>query len=714
MGLFSKIAKGIKRGTASGFASLGRDLEEEQSTRRQMRTTAFGGIEGRAIGQAGEAGFGLDLANLEALGGSPEFHDVYAQQAGEKVQRDNEAFLSGTDKFLTQTGLDSYGRPIYDPSTFPQISKAVQEIQTQMLKTEQYLERQGSSQSPYNASARQNLADMQARYTELLSVVDTMTGSAGTRKQNAEMVKLLQSFGTQEGLNKYKSFLTDEVGLDAEGAFYNTAVSKNIEANIVRLADAGAWSRARQLAKGLSNEIYLTEMINIRQAQQEQPGLVSTAASIVTSTTDQASVSNAYSAVAALNDSPKKVMLMGVLETRSMQFLVNQQREAVIAELEVRSNIVNKLNQMRIQQNANVEESAARRGLQEFQYAPIGTAIEAGERPELLELVGPDSPEVVKELRRQMNAMFPAMAARKQTERQTRALPGMSVADVEAIKGLQQVNIGKSYDEIVFNMNNSEHLTLKEKIETKQIMDRVGEELGFDVLQSKTDDAAYLNRIHAGIPSWADSSKEVEDNLVLEYGNTIDEEHTLRPISQRSGTLNVFYPNAIQEARTDLEVRETMGLLPVGATDRVVKRLTAKYLGDEGMAKMTDGDAETTAPTTPAPTETDPLPYKRYGRESAEALGIRGFGDEVKSIVQSIIRTVDKVVDADLSSFAKDNEMHMSTDEALNRKYAAAFKLHRSDWLKYKDAIDEEHSGGSRNSGVGDFTMREQRMGFNR
>ena len=56
----------------------------------------------------------------------------------------------------------------------------------------------------------------------------------------------------------------------------------------------------------------------------------------------------------------------------------------------------------------------------------------------------------------------------------------------------------------------------------------------------------------------------------------------------------------------------------------------------------------------------------------------------------------------------------MSTDEALNRKYAAAFKLHRSDWLKYKDAIDEEHSGGSRNSGVGDFSMREQMMGFNR
>lgn len=627
MGLFSKIAKGIKRGTASGFASLGRDLEEEQSTRRNMRNTAFGGIESRAIGQAG-SGFDYDPASLQALGGDTKFHSIYAQQAGEQVQRDNENFLSGSDKFLTQTGLDGYGRPIYDPETFPAIYKAVQELSTQMLKTEQYLERQGSSQSPYNTSAQQTLSDMQARKTELLSIIDTMTGSAATRAQNAQMVKVLQTYGTTEGLDKYKSFLTDSVGLDPEGDFYNAAVSKNIEANITRLADAGAWSRARQLAKGRVDEIYLMEMINIRQAQQQQPGLVSTAASIVSSTIDQASVSNAYSAVTSLNDGPKKEMLMGVLENRSRQFLTNQQRESQVAELDIRASIVNKLNSMRMQQNENVEQTAARRGILAFQEAPVGTAIRAGERPELLEMLGPNSPEVVRELKKQMNAMFPAMAERNQTERQRRALPGMSVADVEAIKGLQQVNIGKSYDEIVFNMNNSEHLTLREKIETKQIMDRVGEELGFDVLQSKTDDAGFLNKIHAGIPSWADSSKEVEDNLVIGYSETIEEMHLLRPPSERSGTLNAFYPNAIQEARTDLEVREMTGLLPVGATDRIVKRLTAKYLGDEGMAKMTDGDAETAAPTAPTETEAGPELGEEYERILAEKMN--RFGTVVR------------------------------------------------------------------------------------
>ena len=619
MGLFSKIAKGIKRGTASGFASLGQNLEEEQSTRRNMRNTAFGGIESRAIGQAG-SGFDFDPASLEALGGNTEFHGIYEKQAGEKVQRDNENFLSGSDKFLTQTGLDGYGRPIYNPDTFPAIQKAVQELSTQMLKTEQYLERQGTSQSPHNTSAQQNLSDMQARKTELLSIIDTMTGSSATRAQNAQMVKVLQTYGTTEGLNKYKSFLTDSVGLDPEGDFYNAAVSKNIEANITKLADAGAWSRARQLAKGRVDEIYLMEMINIRQAQQQQPGLVSTAASIVSSTIDQASVSNAYSAVTSLNDGPKKEMLMGVLENRSRQFLTNQQRESQVAELDIRASIVNKLNSMRMQQNENVEQTAARSGILAFQEAPVGTAIRAGERPELLELLGPNSPEVIRELKKQMNAMFPAMAERSQTERQRRALPGMSVADVEAIKGLQQVNIGKSYDEIVFNMNNSEHLTLREKIETKQIMDRVGEELGFDVLQSKLDDAAFLNKIHAGIPSWADSSKEVEDNLVTGYSETIEEMHLLRPPSERSGTLNAFYPNAIQEARTDLEVREMTGLLPVGATDRIVKRLTAKYLGDEGMAKMTDGDAETAAPDAPAETEVGPDRDNVFLDKRAEAI----------------------------------------------------------------------------------------------
>ena len=707
MGLFSKIAKGIKRGTASGFASLGRDLEEEQSARRTMRTTAFGGIEGRAIGRAGEAGFGYDPEALGTLGLDSEFEGIYAQQAGEKVQRDNEAFLSGTDKFLTQTGLDSYGRPIYDPATFPEISKAVQEIQTQMLKTEQYLERQGSSQSPHNASARQALSEMKARHTELLSVVDTMTGSAGTRKQNAEMVKLLQHFGTQEGFNKYKSFLTDEVGLG--GPLYETRVQKVLEANVIRLADAGAWSNARQLAKGAENEIYLMEMVNIRQVQQQQPGLRSTAASIVESARNQASVSGAYSAVASLNDGPEKEMLMKRLESNSQQFLIEEQRSAAIQELKITENVQTTLNRMRMQQNENVDQTTGRLAIDPLDLTTTGQPTAAG-RGQLLDMLGPHSKEVRREVKKQMTAMFPAIAARKQTERQTRSLPGMSVADVEAIKGLQQVNLGKSYDEIVFNMNNSEHLTLKEKIETKQILDRVGEELGFDVLQSKTDDAAFLNKIHAGIPSWTDNSKVFEDGITEAFAEDIDELY----IDPTRVPVNSFYPNIIQEARTDLEVRETIGLLPVGGADRIVKRLTAKYLGDEGMAKMTGGDAETDAPTTPAPTETDPLPYKRYGRESAEALGIRGFGDEVKSILQFIGRTVDRLVDADLSSFAKDNGMHLTRDDALNRKYAAAFKELGSDGFKYKDAIDEEHSGGSRNSGVGDFSMREQRMGFNR
>tara|TARA_R110001583_G_scaffold46529_17_gene145955 strand:- start:269 stop:1492 length:1224 start_codon:yes stop_codon:yes gene_type:complete len=407
-----------------------------------------------------------------------------------------------------------------------------------------------------------------------------------------------------------------------------------------------------------------------------------------------------------MKDGAEKEELVRLLQNRSQMRLENRQREYVVQEFEMRSVIVQNLNQMSGSYNAELDRGIAAGDALSLLREKAVPVVEGERQP----IYHGASPEVIRELQKQMDAMYPSMAGRKITERQLRSHPGMRVADVEAIKGLQQVNVGKGYDEVVFNLNNSEYLTLREKIETKQVMDQVGEELGFDVLRSKVDDAAMLNKIHAGVPSFANNTKVFEDGITEAYTEEIDDQYISRP---RSGTLlNTFYPNAIQLARADLEVREMTGLIPVGGTDRIVKRLTAKYLGDEGMAKMTGGDAETAAPDAPA--ETDPLPYKRYGRESAEALGIRGFGDEVKNILQSIGSAVDRLVDADLSSFALKNEGHMSTDEALNRKYAAAFKLHRSDWLKYKDAIDEEHSGGSRNSGVGDFSMREQRMGFNR
>ena len=72
MGIFSKIAKGIKRGTASGFASLGQNLEEEQSTRRNMRTQAFGNIEAQALRSA-STGLGSDPEFLEMAGVDSEY-----------------------------------------------------------------------------------------------------------------------------------------------------------------------------------------------------------------------------------------------------------------------------------------------------------------------------------------------------------------------------------------------------------------------------------------------------------------------------------------------------------------------------------------------------------------------------------------------------------------------------------------------------------------
>ena len=702
MGIFSKIAKGIQRGTSSGFASLGQNLEDERSTRRKMRTTAFGGIEAQALKDA-TTGLSYDPALIEMAGIDPDYEKYYGQRAAETIQRDNEDLVSSTDRYLDKTATDKFGQPTYDLNEWKNITAAIQQLSTKKLENEQYIERQGSDQSPHTEKIKQNLSILEARIGQLNLAAEEMAGGAASQFQRNQIGATYQAFKTPEELSRYESYLKEQ---GVEGQFYDAIIESAVEDRIEFLAGQGSFPAAFRLAKGQRNEMYLTERVNNIKVEQQYPALSSTIKSIVTSAKSQSAMASAYSSLQQMKDGAEKEELVKLLQNRSQMRLENRQREYVGQEFEMRSVIVQNLNQMSGSYNAELDRGRAAGDALSLLREKAVPVVEGERQP----IYHGASPEVIRELQKQMDAMYPSMAGRKITERQLRSHPGMRVADVEAIKGLQQVNVGKGYDEVVFNLNNSEYLTLREKIETKQVMDQVGEELGFDVLRSKVDDAAMLNKIHAGVPSFANNTKVFEDGITEAYTEEIDDQYISRP---RSGTLlNTFYPNAIQLARADLEVREMTGLIPVGGTDRIVKRLTAKYLGDEGMAKMTGGDAETAAPAAPA--ETDPLPYKRYGRESAEALGIRGFGDEVKSILQSIGRTVDRLVDADISSFALKNEDHMSTDEALNRKYAAAFKLHRSDWLKYKDAIDEEHSGGSRNSGVGDFSMREQRMGFNR
>ena len=607
MGLFSKIAKGIKSGTSSGFASLGKSLEEEQSTRRQMRSSAFGSIDQGAIQRAGSGyTFDLDQMSMLAGGGTPEYADIYTEQAGRYVQTQNQDLISSTDKFLAKTGMDSFNRPIYDMEQFPNIATAVQSLDNGILKTSQFLENQKGSQAPAVIAARQTLSDMQSRRGELTTVLDTMTTNSATRGQNAKIAELLQGYGDARGAQAYQDHLVNEVGLDPTTPLFQLTVKENTIKNITSLAGSGAYPQATKLINSLppDDQPFWTEFINMKRIEQQYPGLVSTADSVVKSAQDQQSISMAYDVVSRLKDGPQKEAYVQILNNNSKVFLNNQRRTAMVQELDITANVVSTLNGIRKQVNTNLKTDLDTR-LAIVDPTDLTSTRRTGEAaPQYLEMLNSDSPEVIREVRKQMNALFPAEAERRTVEKQTRSMPGMSIPDVQAIKGLQQVNLGMGYDEVVFKLNNSEHLTLREKIETKQIMDRVGGDLGFDVLQSKTDDAGFLNKIHVGIPSWAEGSKQLEDNAVVEYSTAMDEAFAMRPPSERSGTLNAFYPNTIAQARDDLEVKEIMGLLPVGGTDRIVKRLTAKYLGDEGMAKMTDGDAETAAPTA-APTEAD-------------------------------------------------------------------------------------------------------------
>lgn len=102
---------------------------------------------------------------------------------------------------------------------------------------------------------------------------------------------------------------------------------------------------------------------------------------------------------------------------------------------------------------------------------------------------------------------------------------------------------------------------------------------------------------------------------------------------------------------------------------------------DEGVPSTSEGKDVPLAKETP--TEPDPAinTPKKYGKESYEALKIPGFMD-----------ALDNLVDADMSRFATKNKMHMTSDDALNRLYAAAFKKHQGDWFKYKKQITDDYN----------------------
>ena len=101
---------------------------------------------------------------------------------------------------------------------------------------------------------------------------------------------------------------------------------------------------------------------------------------------------------------------------------------------------------------------------------------------------------------------------------------------------------------------------------------------------------------------------------------------------------------------------------------------------DEGVPSTSEGKDVPLAKETPP--EPDPVinTPKKYGRESAKELNIPGFMD-----------ALDSLVDADMNRFATKNAGHMTSDDALNRLYAAAFKKHQGNWFKYKKQITDDY-----------------------
>ena len=181
---------------------------------------------------------------------------------------------------------------------------------------------------------------------------------------------------------------------------------------------------------------------------------------------------------------------------------------------------------------------------------------------------------------------FPELARRNKYQRQ--AIGGLTIPDIVAMRSLQQMNLGMDASAAKQLIFTDDSLNQNERIKAIELFEEVGMSIGFDVISDDRNNAATLTQIHKGFPDWWNQKTKVEDRVLESNVKAFElQVKGLDPLGQRLSGGPVDPQLALDQARKTFENRELKGELPVGASKRLIDRLTMRFLPELTTVRQT-------------------------------------------------------------------------------------------------------------------------------
>ena len=701
MGIFSKlgrlsgdISSGFATGLGSGLQNLSQEYEKERQLRQTQEIRQQGAATSGLLKLGGAAAIARHGAATET---DPSILGPYIVSEVDKFRTQTKTVIeSAASEYITAKGPRGMTGPAenVDINT---ISVVLGNITKEYETITQYLDTNQAHLDPKAiAELQENLTLLDNERKKLVQVNDEVilrnTGDPVLQHQLKQYTNLLN--GT--GYERFEAL----IGTSRGSPGWKEGETQTQRLRVVQslVSDVGGIRKARQFANkyGKNDTTQLLTFIDTEQALQELGIETNLAGKIASNATEQVQFQHAYDLGSRMDDGPTKQNLIRSILYTSEAALQGREEDFDAYVLQLAGKLASEHNQA-ISRQYSLEGRGRQSLVAQLEY---GGAVPPEEvtTPEVMYF---DSPQIRRQAYKIANSQFRDIATRRAYR--SHQIGNLTIPDIVAIGALQQMNVGLDATAAKQLILSDDAINQEERILALQLFDAQGTEIGFDIITDDSLDVQTLTSIQKGFPAFWNQKTEIEDRMFESTTKTFEAVESGRT-AEGLRVQKLSIGDALSQARQDLETREMKGYLPVGASDRIMKRLNRHIYGETDLKILVDVDEiEGVAGDAAEAAEAEEGP--RYGGSAYAAETWRRRGEAVKSVMGSIAGVVDDLVDADLSSFALKNSGSLTSDDALNRKYVAAWKLYGAEWWKHKEEIRREHIGGSgARAGVGNST----------
>ena len=595
MSIFSKLGRSISSGFSTGLTQGLQDLSTQYENERKLRLSQQVQAEGSiarsayaaASGPRERGATGLQVGNVDP---------VYTVTEIDKFGQDVDNLITQTQtQYLTGQGKRGQSQIVEDV-TLNTLNTQLLALTEKQNEVSSYLQVNSQYLTPKQKGDLTNQLNL--LNAEQKKLQGTIPEVIKRDTQDPTLQAMLVNYsGVYTGIG-YEGYANAQQQLGGNPDYVDQV---NAEQRLVVVQEMmnqqGGFRKARQFANkyGEEDQTLLLDLIDSAQATAELGITRKGGAELASKAVNQTQIQHAYELVnKGYNAGQEKAILMRQLMDRSMTIM---ERDAALYSETVEKlsrQIANDQNKV-ISQEARLNNNSLANVINDSQTQQQSTATQRQDAVTAL------NPSIRREAIRQANAAFPHIAKRRQYN--NRLIGDLTVSDVVAIGALQQVNLGSSPQVALESIQTDKALTLEEKTKAIQLFESVGQDIGLDTMVSDALDSETLTQIHQGFPAWWDQKTVIEDR-VFEYGKN-------KIISAAGGTDANGTPlpggpqneiELIEAARIDLERRERIGQVPVGATQRIHSRLINEFMGSTSVPVLIDAD-EVSASSPQAPQE---------------------------------------------------------------------------------------------------------------